>query len=101
MKRLAPCGTYVLPTCHSVRSTDAGRKRVRTEANVSTGWHFCFLTVAFQNFRELTLIVYLTALTVSEPLLQLVIPIGWKIADVTEIADVTDIVTSAILVPRT
>ena len=55
--------------------------------------HGCFLTVAFQNFRELTLIVYLTALTVSEPLIQLVIPIGWKIADVTEIADVTGIVT--------
>ena len=76
-------------------------KRVRTEANVSTGLHPEFSTVAFQNFRELTLIVHLTALTVSEPLLQLVVPVGWKIADVTEIADVIGIVTSAILVAHT
>ena len=40
---------------------------VRTEGIVSTGWHFCFLTVALQNYRELTLIVYLTALLRQHP----------------------------------
>ena len=47
------------------------------------------------------MIVYLTASTETASQLQLVVPVGWKIADVTEIADVTGIVTSAILVSHT